>query len=79
MEHTFDKSLFIRALALRIAVVRRERGYSQDKLALESGLTRGALSKLEKGTVDPRASTLAAIADALGVPVAYLFPPRQQP
>jgi transcriptional regulator with XRE-family HTH domain len=76
MDGTFDKSLFIRALALRIAVVRRERGYSQDKLALEAGLTRGALSKLEKGTVDPHASTLAAIADALGVPVAYLFPPR---
>jgi transcriptional regulator with XRE-family HTH domain len=74
-DDTLDRASFLRALAMQISSVRKSRGYSQDRLALEAGLTRGALSKIEKGTVDPRASTLACIALALGVPVSSLFPP----
>jgi transcriptional regulator with XRE-family HTH domain len=63
---------FLRDLAARLAELRRLKGYSQDRLALEAGLTRGAISKLEKGDVDPRISTLAKIAHTLGVSLPHL-------
>jgi transcriptional regulator with XRE-family HTH domain len=68
----FNRDMFLRALAARLVELRQLKGYSQDRLALEAGLTRGALSKLEKGNVDPRISTLAKIAHTLGVTLPHL-------
>lgn len=68
----FHSDEFLRRLAERLTQLRQAKGYSQDRLALESGLTRGALSKLERGDVDPRISTLAKIAHTLGVSLAHL-------
>jgi transcriptional regulator with XRE-family HTH domain len=73
--HLIDKERFLRDLAKQIAKVRRLKGYSQDRLSLEAGFARSTLSRLEKGVSDPQASTLAAIAAVLGVPIADLFPP----
>ncbi len=71
-EDEFDKGEFKSRLAKHLAKVRKSRGYSQDRLTLESGLARGTVSKVERG-VDPRASTLARIAATLGVPLWKLF------
>ena len=64
----FNKTAYLERLSTQIAKVRRSKGYSQDRLTLESGLARGTISKVERGT-DPRASTLARIAVTLGVPM----------
>lgn len=71
-DEDFNLEEFLRDLAARLAELRRLKGYSQDRLALEAGLTRGALSKIEKGGVDVRISTLAKIAHTLGVTLPHL-------
>lgn len=72
-QDTFNHKGFTKALGARIAKVRKSKGYSQDRLALEAGFSRGTLSKIESGDVDPHASTLARIADTIDVPIAKLF------
>ena len=51
----------------RIAALRRERGYSQDELAEMAMLHRVTLARYETGVLDPGASAVSRIADALGV------------
>lgn len=72
-DEDFNDAEFLRKLSARLAELRKLKGYSQDRLALEAGLTRGAISKLEKGTVDARVLTLAKIAHTLGVSLPHLI------
>lgn len=67
MEGQFNKEDFLIRLGAHIARLRRSKGYSQDRLCLEAGFARGTLSRIEAGLVDPRASTIARIADTLGL------------
>jgi len=53
--------------------VRQVRGLSLADVADRSGLLRQAVARAERKGIDPRASTVAAIADALQVPVCQLF------
>ncbi len=66
-DQEFNKRTFLKRLGAHIARIRRARGYSQDRLCLEAGFARGTLSRIEAGLVDPRASTLARIADTVNV------------
>ena len=52
---------------------RKAAGMSLTQVAKRSGVHRMAVANAERPDVDPRASTVAAIADALGVPVCELF------
>jgi transcriptional regulator with XRE-family HTH domain len=54
-------------LGRNIRRVRRERGWSQARLATETGLSAGMITKLETGHGNPRVTTLAALARALSV------------
>jgi len=63
----FSKKDFLKRLGTHIARLRRSRGYSQDRVCLEAGFARGTLSPIEAGLVGPRASTLARIADTIGI------------
>jgi transcriptional regulator with XRE-family HTH domain len=69
----FDVESFLENLARELKRVRKSKGYSQDRLTLEAGLSRGSLSRIEKGQVDPQASTLARMAHTLGVSMAELL------
>lgn len=69
----FKKERFLNDLGLHIAKVRKAKGYSQDRVCLEAGLSRGALSKIESGRVEPKISTLALIAITIDVPLAKLI------
>ena len=66
---------YSKALGNRIQLLRKERGYSQEKLAkmlnYESG--KSIISKIESGKTEPPASKLQDFADALGTNVAYLM------
>lgn len=53
--------------------LRESRGLTQEDLAHLAGLHPPGIGRLERGAVDPRASTLVRVANALGVAVADLL------
>lgn len=57
----------------RIAYYRIERGLSLRELSHISGIDSGTINRLENGLSMPRAKTVKALCDALGVPVSELF------
>ncbi len=57
-----------KALSLRLKELREASGLSQQEVAVKADLSLSLVAKLEQGKkADPRASTLLALADALGV------------
>ncbi len=52
---------------------RKRRGLTLSEVAAGSGLLVQAVARAEREGIDPRASTVAAIAKAMGVPVCELF------
>ena len=67
-DHTVATSLGVRLRKLRL-----ERGFSLAKLAKEVEITGGLISQVENGKADPSFNTLRKIANALNVPMFYLF------
>lgn len=68
-------------IAARVRGLRGERGYTLDTLAARSGVSRSAISMIERGETSPTAAVLNKLAAALGVPLASLFdiPPERAP
>lgn len=57
----------------RLRQIRTERGWSQERLGEVIGVSRSAISKIEKGTVpDPKLEQIAKMAEALGVSAEWL-------
>ncbi len=56
-------------LGVRIKELRRERGWSQRRLAQKCGLNRAHVGTLESGHSDVQLLTLLKIAKGLGVPL----------
>lgn len=47
--------------------IRKEKGWSQEKLAAESGISYNTLIKIERGGIEnPKIETVIKLADALG-------------
>jgi transcriptional regulator with XRE-family HTH domain len=63
-----------------LAEIRRAKGWSQEKLALESGLARSYLGGVERGQRNIALINICRLAEALGVPPADLmkFSPSQK-
>jgi transcriptional regulator with XRE-family HTH domain len=57
----------------RLAEIRRAKGWSQEKLALESGLARSYLGGVERGQRNIALINICKLADALSVPPAELM------
>lgn len=53
--------------------LRVEKGLSQERLALESGIDRAYVGRVERGSENVTVSTLEAFANVLGVRVSALF------
>ena len=68
-------------IAARVRALRRQRGYSLDALAARSGVSRSAISLVERSAASPTAVVLERQATGLAVPVADLFdsPPPAAP
>lgn len=69
------------SVAARIRELRSARGWSQEKLAEESCISRDAVSRIERGDRGPRLETLEMIARAVGITLPKLVdfgepPPR---
>ena len=62
-------------MAANVARLRLDRGLTQEGLALQAGLSRLAVGRIERGAGESRASTVRALAKALGVPVSELMEP----
>jgi len=62
-----------RRIAERVRELRAERGYSLDALAARSGVSRSAISTIERATTSPTAVVLEKLATGLDVPLAALF------
>lgn len=59
--------------AQRITTARKMAGLSMDELALLSGLSKNAISRYEKGVMQPDSSNLIKLAKAMNVKVDYFF------
>ncbi len=62
-----------RAIGASLKELRRQRGHSARSLAEESGISAAMVSRIENGLVSPSIGTLAALAEALEVPIVSLF------
>ena len=60
-------------LGRRLCELRTARGFTQDRVAAETGFTKGYLSKIENSKVIPSIGTLVKIAHALQTDLADLF------
>lgn len=58
---------------LRLVEIRKSKGLSQEKLALESGLARSYLSGIERGKRNIALINIHKLADTLQVPAATLL------
>jgi len=54
-------------LGKNVARLRREKGWSQEQLAFESGLHRTYISGIERSVRNPTVTTIAKVAEALAV------------
>lgn len=52
-------------LGRRVRALRRAKGWTQERLAKEAGVSRDSLMKLEGGVREPRPSTVRKVAEAL--------------
>ncbi|MBN9662269.1 MAG: helix-turn-helix transcriptional regulator [Acidobacteria bacterium] len=57
-----------KAIGAVVSEVRREAGFSQERLSAECGFERTYISRVERGILNPTAIRLWTIADALGTP-----------
>lgn len=62
----------------RIRELRKERGLSQERFALEYGFDRSYLGAVERGERNISVLRLKKIAEVLGVEITDLFPKRDQ-
>ncbi|MEI8057021.1 MAG: XRE family transcriptional regulator [Actinomycetes bacterium] len=62
-----------RVLATQLRELRTRRGWSLARLADETGMSKGMLSKIENGQTTPSLSTLVRLATALDAPITAFF------
>ena len=54
-------------IALKVKFERMKKGFSQEELAFEAGISKTSIWKIETGKVSPTVETLAKIANALEI------------
>ena len=64
----------LKSFGRRVAFLRKTRGWSQERLALESGLARSYLGGIERGSRNLSLLNIIKLAVTLNVPVSELFP-----
>jgi transcriptional regulator with XRE-family HTH domain len=57
----------------RLVQLRKERGWSQEQLALESGLARSYLGGIERGQRNIALLNICRLAETLGIPASELM------
>ena len=67
-----NKNVHVR-VARKIRQLRRQKGWSQEKLAFEADIHRVFMGRIERCEQSPSLSTLEKIAKALNTPIQDLF------
>ena len=62
-------------LALNLKAIRKAKGLAQERLALDAGVDRTVVSKIERGVTNPSLEILLRIANHLDVHVGQLLLP----
>jgi transcriptional regulator with XRE-family HTH domain len=57
----------------RIKELREKQGLTMEKLAYESGVSKGGLSEIERGMKEPRISTILCICNNLEISMSEFF------
>lgn len=70
---TGEEAQFLLQFGRRIRTLRKERGFSQDQLALECNLTQTYLSQIERGERNASVLTIRTLAKAMDVTPAHLL------
>jgi transcriptional regulator with XRE-family HTH domain len=65
-------------LALNLKAIRKARGLAQERLALDAGVDRTVVSKIERGVTNPSLEILLRLANHLNVPIGQLFSPPKE-
>lgn len=60
-------------IANRIIYLREKHRLTMEKLAYESGISKGGLSEIERGMKEPRLSTLLKICETLNISIKDFF------
>jgi len=60
-------------LALNLRSIRLEKGFSQERLALDAGVDRTVVSKIERAVANPSLEILLRLANHLEIEVAELL------
>jgi transcriptional regulator with XRE-family HTH domain len=68
-----------RRLGKNISRLRRAKGVSQERFALEFGIDRTYVSGIERGVRNPTVTVVQRFADALGVEISELFAEPELP
>jgi transcriptional regulator with XRE-family HTH domain len=74
-----DNSAVERQLGATIRGLREQKGMTLETLAQRTGMTKGYLSKVERGRKSPPISTLSRIAAALNATIADFFERTEEP
>lgn len=67
------KNSILEKFGKQVRAMRTAKGISQEELAFRAGVHRTYLSGIERGERNPSLKNIAAIAEALQVPLAELF------
>lgn len=67
-----NQEKILQAFAAHLKKLRKEKGFSQEKLAFEAGLDLSHIAKMETCKRNPKLTTLVALSKALQVPVREL-------
>jgi DNA-binding XRE family transcriptional regulator len=68
-----DRGNFFSEVALRIATYRKEKGYTQARLADLAGLAEKHVAAIEQGNAKPSLNTVYSICKGLGIRAEELF------
>ena len=66
------------SLGSRLRNLRKERGLTQNELANQAGVSKNAVSLIERGEISPSVSTLQSLAAALEVKMSYFFDEKER-
>jgi transcriptional regulator with XRE-family HTH domain len=73
-KHQYKNEAFLKALAVHCRKTRVRKGYSQERMALESdNLSLSNIRRLERGDSDVRATVLLRYAEILEIPLPRLL------
>lgn len=67
--NNMDKNLERKRIGMRIAELRKAKGFTQEELSIRAGLQRTHISRIEAGRYAVTIDTLSAIAEQLGCKV----------